>query len=156
MHILENGPHGEISTSLVKRTRPTLSGGGSGLGARVSRLLLAAMGDDAERERAPGRGRAALGPTGLTPLKAKRRAAEQPAADATEGAADAEPAPASDDTIVLAIGEGAEAITGGGAAREVAAAAQVIASPSGGTFVHLYIRVLAVLCIREGVLSVLG
>ena len=140
----------------MKRTRPTLSGGGSGLGARVSRLLLAAMGDDAERERAPGRGRAALGPTGLTPLKAKRRAAEQPAADATEGAADAEPAPASDATIVLAIDEGAEAIAGGGAAREVAAAAQVIASPSGGTFVHLYIRILAVMCVREGVLSVLG
>jgi hypothetical protein len=130
--------------------------GGSQLGARVLCLLLAAMGDDTERARAPRHDRAALGATVLTPLKSKRPAAERPVAEATERAADAEPAPASDDTIVLAIDEGAEAIAGGGAAREVAAVAQMIASPSGGTFVHLYIRISAVLCVREGVLSVLG
>jgi hypothetical protein len=135
---------------------PTLSGGGSQLGARVLRLLLAAMGDDAERARAPRHDRAALGLAGLTPLKAKRPAAERPAAEATDRAADAELVPTSDDTTILAIDEGAEAIAGGGAAEEAAAAAQVIASPSGGMFVHLYIRILAVLCIREGVLSVLG
>ena len=73
----------------MKRTRPTLSGGGSGLGARVSRLLLAAMGDDAERERAPGRGRAALGPTGLMSVKSKRAATEPAAAGGAAGAADA-------------------------------------------------------------------
>ena len=94
---------------------------------------------------------------GLTTLKAKRPAAERHAAEATDRAADAELALTSDGTIILAIDEGAEAIAGGGAAEEVAAAAQVIASPSGGMFVHLYIRILAaVLRVREGVLSVLG
>ena len=134
----------------------TAKGGVSRPGARVLRLLLAAMGDDAERARAPCHDRAALGLAGLTTLKAKRPAAERPAAEATDRAADAELAPTSDDTIILAIDEGAEAIAGGGAAEEVAAAAQVIASLSGGMFVYLYIRILAVLCVREGVLSVLG
>ena len=40
--------------------------------ARVRRqLLIGAMGDDAERARAPRHDRAALGPTGLTPVKRK-------------------------------------------------------------------------------------
>ena len=78
------------------------------------------------------------------------------AAEATDRAADAELVPTSDGRVILAIDDGAEEIAGGGAAEEAAAAAQVIASPSGGMFVHLYIRILAVLCVREGVLSVLG
>ena len=114
------------------------------------------MGDDAERARAPHHDRAALGLAGLTTLKAKRPAAERPAAEATDRAADTELALTSDGTIILAIDECAEAIAGGGAAEEVAAAAQVIAPPSGGMFVHFYIRILAVLCVHEGVLSVFG
>ena len=78
-------------------------GGVSRPGARVLRLLLAAMGDDAERARAPRHDRAALGLAGLTTPKAKRPAAERPAAErpaaerpaaeATDRAADAELAP---------------------------------------------------------------
>ena len=80
------------------------------------------MGDDAERARAPRHDRAALGPTGLTPVKSKRAATEPAAADGAAGAADAEPAPGTDNTIVMADSEPAEAIAGGGAAGAAAAA----------------------------------
>ena len=80
------------------------------------------MGDDAERARAPRHDRAALGPTGLTPVKSKCAATEPAAADGAAGAADAEPAPGTDNTIVMADSEPAEAIAGGGAAGAAAAA----------------------------------
>ena len=53
-------------------------GGGSRPGARVVRLLLGAMADGSGDDGGGIRQRAALGPSGLTPLKAKRPAAEQP------------------------------------------------------------------------------
>ena len=80
------------------------------------------MSDDAERARAPRHDRAALGPTGLTPVKSKRAATEPAAADGAAGAADAEPAPGTDNTIVMADSEPAEAIAGDGAAGAAAAA----------------------------------
>ena len=94
------------------------------------------MGDDAERARAPRHDRAALGPTGLTPVKSKRAATEPAAAGGAAGAADAEPAPGSADTIVMADSEPAEAIAGGGVAGAAAAAdapagAAVVSGSSG-------------------------
>ena len=94
------------------------------------------MGDDAERARAPRHDRAALGPTGLTPVKSKRAATEPAAADGAVGAADAEPAPGSADTIVMADSEPAGAIAGGGVAGAAAAAdapagAAVVSGSSG-------------------------
>ena len=80
------------------------------------------MDDDAERARAPRHDRATLGPTGLTPVKSKRAATEPAAADGAAGAADAEPAPGTDNAIVMADSEPAEAIAGGGAAGAAAAA----------------------------------
>ena len=69
------------------------------------------------------RQRAALGPSGLTPLKAKRPAAEQPTDEGAERAAGDEPAPSSDSTIVMAIDEDAGAIAGSGTAPAAAAPA---------------------------------
>ena len=94
------------------------------------------MGDDAERARAPRHDRAALGPTGLTPVKSKRAATEPVAAGGAAGAADAEPSPGTDNTIVMADSEPAEAIAGGGvagaaAAADAPAAAAVVSSSSG-------------------------
>ena len=96
------------------------------------------MGDDAERARAPRHDRAALGPTGLTPVKSKRAATEPAAAGGAASAADAEPAPGSADTIAMADSEPAEAeaIAGGGvagaaAAADTPAAAAVVSGSSG-------------------------
>ena len=80
------------------------------------------------------RQRAALGPSGLTPLKAKRPAAEQPTDEGAERAAGDEPAPSSDSTIVMAIDEDAGAIAGSGTAPAAAApAAPAAAAVSAGS-----------------------
>ena len=123
-------------SGLVKAALAPPRGGVSRPGARVRRQLIVAMGDDAERARAPRHDRAALGPTGLTPVKSKRAATEPAAADGAAGAADAGPAPGSADTIVMADSEPAEAIAGGGvagaaAAAEAPAAAAVVSDSSG-------------------------
>ena len=80
------------------------------------------MADAADGDADRRRQRAALGPTGLTPLKTKRAATEPAPADGAAGAADAEPAPGTNATIVLTASEPAEAIAGGGAAGAAAAA----------------------------------
>jgi hypothetical protein len=80
------------------------------------------------------RQRAALGPSGLTPLKAKRPAAEQPTDEGAERAVGDEPAPSSDSTIVMAIDEDAGAIAGSGTAPAAAApAAPAAAAVSAGS-----------------------
>ena len=109
-------------------------GGVSRPGARVVRLLLGAMADGSGDDGGGIRQRAALGPSGLTPLKAKRPAAEQPTDEGAERAAGDEPAPSSDSTIVMAIDEDAGAIAGSGTAPAAAApAAPAAAAVSAGS-----------------------
>ena len=79
--------------------------------------------DELARARAPRSDRAALGPTGLTPQKAKRSALAEAEADGTVADADLEPAPSSDATIIMAVDDGAEAMRSGSAAAADAGAA---------------------------------
>ena len=118
----------------VKTRACTAKGGVSRPGARVLRLLLGAMADGSGDDGGGIRQRAALGPSGLTPLKAKRPAAEQPTDEGAERAAGDEPAPSSDSTIVMAIDEDAGAIAGSGTAPAAAApAAPAAAAVSAGS-----------------------
>ena len=118
----------------VKTRACTAKGGVSRPGARVLRLLLGALADGAGDDGDGWRQRAALGPSGLTPLKAKRPAAEQPTDEGAERAVGDEPAPSSDSTIVMAIDEDAGAIAGSGTAPAAAApAAPAAAAVSAGS-----------------------
>ena len=81
------------------------------------------MADGADDNGDGRRKRVALGPSGLTPLKAKRPAAEQPTDEGAERAVGDEPAPSSDSTIGMAIGEVAGPIAGSGTAPAAAAPA---------------------------------
>ena len=112
------------------------------------RVPLGGMADAADGDGDGRRQRATLGPTGLTPVKSKLAA---PKGDDSEGdTIAAEPEPGA--------GAGASAMEAdapGGGAAAAAAAASCDEPDEGncvvvgtGTFVHLYIRNFAVLCVR--------
>ena len=94
------------------------------------------MADDSGDNGGGIRQRAALGPSGLALLKAKRPAAEQPTDEGAERATGDEPTPSSDSTIVMAIDEDTGPIAGSGtapvAAAPAAPAAAAVSAASSG------------------------
>jgi hypothetical protein len=119
------------------------------------RVPLGGMADAADGDGDGRRQRAALGPTGLTPVKSKRAA---PNGDDSEGgtiAAEPEPGADAGASAMEADAPGGGAAAASGSSHEAAGAEGNCVAVGTGTFVHLYIRIFAVLCVRASVPSVL-
>ena len=119
------------------------------------RVPLGGMADAADGDGDGRRQRAALGPTGLTPVKSRRAA---PNGDDSEGdtiAAEPEPGAGAGASAMEADAPGGGAAAAAPDERDEGDRGSVLADAAAGVFVHLYILIYAVLCVRASVPSVL-